>query len=111
MWSELIITALSSGALSSYITWAQTKRKNVAEAQTNEIDNLDKALGYYREIIEDMRKRHADDIDVMKQTLSRFELQIKVLEKENKALHVELKNYKNKVSELEKKYNELKKSK
>lgn len=111
MWSELIITALSSGALSSYITWAQTKRKNVAEAQTNEIDNLDKALGYYREIIEDMRKRHADDIGVMKQTLSRFELQIKVLEKENKALHVELKNYKNKVSELEKKYNELKKSK
>jgi len=111
MWSELIITALSSGALSSYITWAQTKRKNVAEAQTNEIDNLDKALGYYREIIEDMRKRHADDIDVMKQTLSRFELQIKVLEKENKALHVELKNYKTKVSELEKKYNELKKSK
>lgn len=111
MWSELIITALSSGALSSYITWAQTKRKNVAEAQTNEIDNLDKALGYYREIIEDMRKRHADDIDVMKQTLTRFELQIKVLEKENKALHVELKNYKTKVSELEKKYNELKKSK
>jgi len=111
MWSELIITALSSGALSSYITWAQTKRKNVAEAQTNEIDNLDKALGYYREIIEDMRKRHADDIDVMKQTLSRFELQIKVLEKENKALHIELKNYKTKVSELEKKYNELKKSK
>src|SRR5690625_247802 len=111
MWSELIITALSSGALSSYITWAQTKRKNVAEAQTNEIDNLDKALGYYREIIEDMRKRHADDIDVMKQTLSRFELQIKVLEKENKALHVEMKNYKTKVSELEKKYNELKKSK
>lgn len=111
MWSELIITALSSGALSSYITWAQTKRKNVAEAQTNEIDNLDKALGYYREIIDDMRKRHADDIDVMKQTLTRFELQIKVLEKENKALHVELKNYKTKVSELEKKYNELKKSK
>src|SRR5690625_1093086 len=110
MWSELIITALSSGALSSYITWAQTKRKNVAEAQTNEIDNLDKALDYYRESIEDMRKRHADDIEVIKQTIARFELKIKDIDKENKALHIELKNYTSKRSEIEKKYTELKRT-
>lgn len=111
MLKEIIITALSSGALSSWVTWAQARRKNIAEAQANELDNLDKALSYYRNIADDMAKRYQDtfrELDDMRLLLTKFEQQIKQLEDENKTLRNELKNYKTKVSQLERKYNQIK---
>jgi len=55
---ETIIVTLV-GVLSSLLTWGatHTRRKSRAEAQSTEIENVDKVLKIYREIIEDLGKK------------------------------------------------------
>ena len=41
-------------------TWFAARRKNTAETQANELDNVDKAVRYYREMVEDLGGRLKD---------------------------------------------------
>lgn len=94
---DIIITALSSGLLSCVLTWAAARRKTLAEAQSNELENVNKAVGYYREMLDDMAARYKDaihELQEVKVQISNLEERIIKLAAENRALIEELKKYK-----------------
>lgn len=94
---DIIITALSSGLLSGILTWAAARRKTLAEAQSNELENVNKAVGYYREMLDDMAARYKDAIQELQEVkiqISNLEERITKLAAENRALIEELKKYK-----------------
>lgn len=94
---DIIITALSSGVLTGILTWAAARRKTLAEAQTNELENVNKAVGYYREMLDDMANRYKEairELQDVKEQISNLEDRIKKLADENRALIEELKKYK-----------------
>ncbi|MBW7838586.1 MAG: hypothetical protein H3C36_02875 [Chitinophagaceae bacterium] len=94
---DIVITALSSGLLTGILTWAAARRKTLAEAQTNELENVNRAVGYYREMLDDMAARYKDAIRELQQVkvqISSLEERIIKLAAENRALIDELKKYK-----------------
>lgn len=94
--NDIIFTALV-GAITSVITWIAARRKNLAEVQSNELDNVDKAVKYYREMLDDMAIRYKnaiDELQAVKVEISKLEERIKQLADENRALIEELKKYK-----------------
>lgn len=94
---DIIITALSSGVLTGLITWAAARRKTLAEAQTNELENVNKAVGYYREMLDDMANRYKEairELQEVKEHISNLEERMKKLAAENRSLIDELKKYK-----------------
>lgn len=60
------------------------------ELQTSELDNVDKAVKIYREMIEDLGAKYANAIDELKKA----NLRIKDLEASVEELLTELKKYK-----------------
>ena len=60
------------------------------ELQTNELDNVDKAVKIYREMIEDLGAKYANAIEELKKANAR----IKDLEASVEELLAELKKYK-----------------
>lgn len=115
---EFILTALSSGVFTGVLTWVAARRKNLAEAQANELDNVEKAVKYYREMLDDMAARHKEAISELNQVnklyntavdelnearrelnqsraiMEKMQVQIKDLAEHNRALLDELKKYK-----------------
>jgi chromosome segregation ATPase len=94
---DIIITALSSGLLTGILTWAAARRKTLAEAQTNELENVNKAVGYYREMLDDMAGRYKEaikELQGIKDQMSGLEAKLIKLAAENRALIEELKKYK-----------------
>lgn len=53
---EVYLTALMS-IITGVGTWYAARRKNTAETQANELDNVEKAVRYYREMVEDLGNR------------------------------------------------------
>lgn len=97
MYPEVIISAILS-ILTGLGGWYAARRKNVAEAQTNELDNVDKAVGIYREMAEDMGKRHLEtlqELNALKREFSNLEQKVRALMEENKYLLEKLKKYEN----------------
>lgn len=89
---ELIVTLLMP-VVSAYAAWVFARRKNSADAQASELDNVDKAATIWRNLSEQLE--------------SRLNLEIQSLRKDNS----ELKDLVNKLSgeneELEKKMKAL----
>lgn len=54
--NEVYLTALMS-IITGVGTWYAARRKNTAETQANELDNVEKAVRYYREMVEDLGSR------------------------------------------------------
>lgn len=54
--NEVYLTALMS-IITGVGTWYAARRKNTAETQANELDNVEKAVRYYREMVEDLGTR------------------------------------------------------
>lgn len=100
---EVVITALV-GVFTSLGTWFAARRKNLADVQTSELENVEKAVKFYREMIEDMAARlqkAAEETERMnglyKQAiadLTALEIRFNNLADENRALIEELKKYK-----------------
>ena len=100
---EVVITALV-GVFTSLGTWFAARRKNLADVQTSELENVEKAVKFYREMIEDMAARlqkAAEETERMnglyKQAitdLNSLEIRFNNLADENRALIEELKKYK-----------------
>lgn len=70
LWSSLITAVASSG-----ITYIFTRRKNNAEARGNEIDNVERALKVYREMLTDLETR----LDRQAETIQKQEKEIEEL--------------------------------
>lgn len=100
---EVVITALV-GIITSVVSWFAARRKNLADVQSNELDNVDKAVRFYREQLEDIATRWkaaTDEANKMNQLyrtaikdLNSLEIRFNQLADENRALIEELKKYK-----------------
>lgn len=101
--NEVLLTAIV-GVLTSLGTWFAARRKNLADVQTSELDNVEKAVKFYREQLEDIAKRWREATDEANQMnklykqalsdLSQLEERFNKLADENRALIEELKKYK-----------------
>ncbi len=72
------------------VGWLFGRPKEKAELQTSELDNVDKAVKIYREMIEDLGEKYAQAISDLEKANKR----IKELESSVEELLVELKKYK-----------------
>lgn len=92
------------GVITSIVTWFAARRKNLADVQGSELENVEKAVKFYREQLEDIAKRWRDATDeantingLYKQALkdlAQLEVRFNLLADENRALIEELKKYK-----------------
>ena len=76
--------------LSGLAGWFFGRPKQPMELQTSELDNVDKAVKIYREMIEDLGAKYANAIEELKRANQR----IKDLEGSVEELLTELKKYK-----------------
>lgn len=107
---ELLLILIPSLVTSS-VTWLLSRRKYRAESQANELDNVQKALGIYRDTINDLKKELEelrDRINVVVTENEALGKQMEELRKElactraeNKRLIGELKKYNTKITEHE----------
>lgn len=96
---DVLITGgvgIVSGALSGFISWFFTRKKYNAEVQSNEIQNMDSALDFYKKFIDDVNVRF-DDV-VQRNNL---------LQKQNEELKANNEQLKDDISELRKQMLEL----
>lgn len=103
MSSEIIITALIS-AVTGVAGWFAARRQNLAEVQSTELDNVEKAVKYYRDMLDDMAGRHKSALAELNQVrldMEQLQNQVKILTdkikrlcEENRQLLDELKKYK-----------------
>lgn len=102
--NEVYLTALLS-IITGVGTWYAARRKNIAETQANELDNVEKAVRYYREMVEDLGSRlksatnelqkvtqlHREAIDELAEAhrqLTESRKQLEQVKKEMKALEM-----------------------
>lgn len=75
---------------SSFATWVFARKKNAAETQSTEIDNIQKGLSVYREILGDLRteleQQNARNFAELEQQNARNFAKIDKLESEIKAM-------------------------
>ena len=72
------------GFSSAFTAWVFARRKNKIEVDSNEIDNLDKAVAMWRTIAEDLKKENEE-----KRT-------------QEKTMREEIQDLRNRISDLEK---------
>lgn len=101
--NEVVLTALVSVA-TALGTWYAARRKNLADTQASELDNVEKAVKFYREQLEDIairwskatadaNKIHELYIEAIKD-LNALEIRFNKLADENRSLIEELRKYK-----------------
>lgn len=81
--SETIITGIVSVA-TGLIGYFTGKKKSDAEANGQTIDNVEKALAIYKDIIDDMKARYDKEIADLKSKLLEYEKHINQLEQKIK---------------------------
>lgn len=89
LFKEILIPAITA-LVGAGITWFFGRPKEKAELQTSELDNVDKAVKIYREMIEDLGRKYEKAIS----DLEKANLRIKELENSVEELLAELKKYK-----------------
>lgn len=53
----LVITNIISPIITSYVTWAQAKKKYYSEVDSNEINNMKQCLEFYKALSDDNKNR------------------------------------------------------
>ena len=84
------LLAFISLFLSTLVGWLFGRRKQQAETQTTELDNVDKAIHIYRQMIDDLSQKYAHAIEELHIAQQR----IKQLETTIENLLTQLKKYK-----------------
>lgn len=77
--------AVLTGAISGGFAYLFARRKNIAEAQSNEIDNLSKAVTIWRELAENLERKVDQVISEnksLKGEIQSLEMQVKQLTRE-----------------------------
>lgn len=94
---ELIIVPVVVGFVSAFSGWFFGRRKQDAETKGSEIENAERALQYYRQMVDDMGLRLTKAIEELQTTnieLKATKKVIKELEEKVEAMTDELKKYK-----------------
>jgi chromosome segregation ATPase len=86
--NELITTAIALGAstITSLVTFLFTRRKYLAEVKGSDLENLQKSLQIYIDIVEDNKKR----IDLYQAEIERCNKEVFALRTENRDLRNQL---------------------
>lgn len=87
-YSWIWATLASAGA--SFVTWVFTRRKQTAEAEGSELDNVEKAVAIWRQTAEDLHK----EINELRQQITDLRRQIDELQSENDRLIREIEKIK-----------------
>lgn len=87
-YSWIWATLASAGA--SFVTWVFTRRKQTAEAEGSELDNVEKAVAIWRQTAEDLHK----EINELRQQITDLRRQIGELQSENDRLIREIEKIK-----------------
>jgi uncharacterized protein HemX len=74
------ISQLITALIGAFIGWFFQRKKQQAEVRTNEIENAEKALQYYRRMVDDLGQRLTQAIA----ELNRLEEKVEALTKELK---------------------------
>ena len=82
--SDTLITGIVSVA-TGLIGYFTGKKKTDAEANGQTIDNVEKALAIYKDIIDDMKARYDKEIAELKVKLAEYEKHITILEQKIKS--------------------------
>lgn len=99
------------GLVSSLATWWAARRKSKAEVQSSELDNVEKSLKYYRDIVDDLgiklkeatnelyktsnlHREAIDELTAAKKVIINLEQKLEKLALQNKELIDELRKYK-----------------
>lgn len=82
---EILNTGITA-LITAVITWFFTRRKQNAEIESNEIDNVEKAIKIWRDMSEGLKHQ----IDNLKKEISNLETLVNDLKKENSNLREEL---------------------
>lgn len=105
----IIVTVV--GLVSSLATWWAARRKTKAEVQMSELDNVEKSLKYYRDIVDDLgnklreatnelyktsnlHREAIDELTAAKKVIIKLEQKLEQLALQNKELINELRKYK-----------------
>lgn len=97
------LTATIASAVSALVTWFFHRRKQAAEAQASELDNVQTAIRIYRKATEDLQKELKASREVMSDLRkTNEELQKKVNEQTTyiKSLEVKIGSYQTEISKL-----------
>lgn len=89
--TEILLIVIPS-AISSTITWLFTRRKNRAEASSNEVQNVEHVARLWRELAEDIEKRLKKEVDELRQENTKIKNSIRELVEENKGLQKQIVN-------------------
>ncbi len=89
---------IATGIVTAFTTWFFTRKKQAADIERTELDNVDKATGIWRQLAKDM-KEEVDQLRDNQQEL--FEEQHRILN-ENRKLREEVVKLEKKVAELTK---------
>ncbi len=90
LWSSL------SAAAAAAITWIFSRRKNTAEAQQSELDNVEKAVEIWRGIATDLEAK----FNALEHRVTNMQREIIKLQIENEKLEAENKLLRDQVAEL-----------
>lgn len=94
---EDIFSKVIAPGVTAVLAWFLAKRRYIAEVNTNELDNVEKSIAIYREMVEDLGAR----VDLLSKGL-------KELHAENEALLNENKGLKRKLSSMDREIRKLK---
>lgn len=77
-----ILIAVIPASISAVLTYILTRKKYNAEVNTTELDNVEKSLGIYRKMVEELGQR----VDALQKQLDGYVSENENLRRENKAL-------------------------
>jgi len=81
-WTQIILTAISTGSITALITLRARARKAGAEALASELANDDTRFAMYRKIIDDLQQRFTTAMN----TMTELEEKLRQAQVENKRL-------------------------
>lgn len=87
---EQFVFPTLAALFSAFVTWLLSKRKNLAEIRSAELDNAVKAVKYYRDMLDDMAARYT----VATETIKSMEVKHNELMLVNQHLVDELQKFK-----------------
>lgn len=105
------LVATIVGLVTSVATWYAARRKNRADVQANELENVEKAISVYREMVEDLgtklktatneihrtsnlHREAIDELSEARKEIQKLELRLEQLATRNENLLKELRKYK-----------------
>ena len=76
--------------ITAFLGWVFGKRKSLAEAKSNELDNVEKAIKIWRDLSVQLEQRLTKEIEVLRTENISLKSKLHELEKENENMYKQL---------------------